>query len=84
MQKLVFAIFLLPVGVLHQREMRRILFVEIGISTYDLIFLKIKLENFEFRLIKKDKNCDARAGVIKTPHGEVSTPVFIRWELKPR
>jgi queuine tRNA-ribosyltransferase len=35
------------------------------------------LENFEFRLIKKDKNCQARAGVIKTPHGEVSTPAFM-------
>jgi queuine tRNA-ribosyltransferase len=35
------------------------------------------LENFEFRLIKKDKNCQARAGVIKTPHGEVHTPVFM-------
>jgi queuine tRNA-ribosyltransferase len=35
------------------------------------------LENFEFRLIKKDKNCQARAGVIKTPHGEVNTPVFM-------
>ncbi|MCJ7578760.1 MAG: tRNA guanosine(34) transglycosylase Tgt [candidate division Zixibacteria bacterium] len=35
------------------------------------------MENFEFRLIKKDKNCQARAGVIKTPHGEVNTPVFM-------
>lgn len=42
-----------------------------------LLFLEIKLENFEFRLIKKDKNCQARAGVIKTPHGEVNTPVFM-------
>ncbi len=42
-----------------------------------MIFLEIKLENFEFRLIKKAKNCDARAGVIKTPHGEVHTPVFM-------
>jgi queuine tRNA-ribosyltransferase len=35
------------------------------------------LENLKFRLIKKDKNCPARAGVIKTPHGEVNTPVFM-------
>jgi queuine tRNA-ribosyltransferase len=35
------------------------------------------LENFEFRLVKKDKNCKARVGVIKTPHGEVHTPVFM-------
>jgi queuine tRNA-ribosyltransferase len=35
------------------------------------------LENFEFRLIKKDKNCQARVGVIKTPHGEVNTPAFM-------
>jgi len=35
------------------------------------------LENFEFKLIKKNKNCQARAGVIKTPHGEVHTPVFM-------
>jgi queuine tRNA-ribosyltransferase len=41
------------------------------------IFIGIKLENFEFRLVKKDKNCSARVGVIKTPHGEVNTPVFM-------
>ncbi|MCK4384846.1 MAG: tRNA-guanine transglycosylase, partial [candidate division Zixibacteria bacterium] len=35
------------------------------------------MENFEFRLIKKDKSCQARAGVIKTPHGEVNSPVFM-------
>ena len=35
------------------------------------------MENFEFKLIKKNKNCQARAGVIKTPHGEVHTPVFM-------
>ena len=35
------------------------------------------MENFDFRLIKKDKNCEARAGVMKTSHGEVNTPVFM-------
>jgi queuine tRNA-ribosyltransferase len=35
------------------------------------------LNNFEFKIIKKDKHSDARAGVIKTPHGEVNTPVFM-------
>jgi queuine tRNA-ribosyltransferase len=35
------------------------------------------LENFDFRLIKKDKNCEARAGVMRTPHGEVNTPTFM-------
>jgi len=42
-----------------------------------LVFIGIKLGNFEFKLVKKDKNCQARAGVIKTPHGEVNTPVFM-------
>jgi queuine tRNA-ribosyltransferase len=41
------------------------------------IFIRIKLENFEFGLVKKDKHCDARVGVIKTPHGEVNIPVFM-------
>ncbi len=35
------------------------------------------MDNFEFRIIKKDKNSNARVGVIKTPHGEVSTPIFM-------
>ena len=33
--------------------------------------------NFEFKIIKKDKNSNARVGVMKTPHGEVNTPVFM-------
>ncbi len=33
--------------------------------------------DFEFKIIKKDKNSKARVGVIKTPHGEVNTPVFM-------
>lgn len=42
-----------------------------------LVFLDIKLADFEFRIIKKDRNCEARVGLIKTPHGEVNTPVFM-------
>lgn len=33
--------------------------------------------NFEFKLIKKDKNSNARLGVLKTPHGEIPTPIFM-------
>jgi queuine tRNA-ribosyltransferase len=35
------------------------------------------LEDFQFTVVKKDKKSDARVGVIKTPHGEVNTPVFM-------
>ena len=35
------------------------------------------MDNFEFRVIKKDTKSNARAGVIKTPHGEVTTPIFM-------
>ena len=35
------------------------------------------MNDFEFQIVKKDKGSDARAGVIKTPHGEVTTPVFM-------
>ena len=34
-------------------------------------------KNFKFKLIHKDKNSNARAGVIITPHGEIPTPVFM-------
>ncbi|MBD66571.1 MAG: tRNA guanosine(34) transglycosylase Tgt [Halobacteriovoraceae bacterium] len=34
-------------------------------------------ENFKFKLVHKDKNSNARAGVIITPHGEIPTPVFM-------
>ncbi|MCL5434814.1 MAG: tRNA guanosine(34) transglycosylase Tgt [Patescibacteria group bacterium] len=30
-----------------------------------------------FKIIKKDKKSKARAGIIKTPHGEIETPIFI-------
>ena len=32
---------------------------------------------FSFEIEKKSKKCRARAGVIKTPHGEIHTPAFI-------
>ncbi len=32
---------------------------------------------FSFKIIAKDKKSFARAGVIKTPHGEIETPAFI-------
>ncbi|KPL00709.1 MAG: queuine tRNA-ribosyltransferase [candidate division Zixibacteria bacterium SM23_73_3] len=35
------------------------------------------MDNFEFRIVKRDKNSKARVGVIKTPHGEVNTPIFM-------
>lgn len=35
------------------------------------------MDNFEFRIIKKDRDSNARVGVMKTPHGEVNTPVFM-------
>lgn len=34
-------------------------------------------KNFSFKLIHKDKNSNARAGIITTPHGEIPTPVFM-------
>lgn len=34
-------------------------------------------KHFKYKLIHKDKNCNARAGVIITPHGEIPTPVFM-------
>jgi queuine tRNA-ribosyltransferase len=40
-------------------------------------YAELILNNFEFKLIKKDRKTNARAGVICTPHGEVSTPVFM-------
>ena len=34
-------------------------------------------KNFKFELIHTDKHCGARAGIIKTPHGDIPTPVFM-------
>ncbi len=31
----------------------------------------------EFELLAKDGNCDARAGVISTDHGQIETPIFM-------
>ena len=32
--------------------------------------------NFSFSVVKKDKNTNARAGIINTPHGKIETPAF--------
>ena len=32
--------------------------------------------SFSFELLKEDKNSNARAGLIHTPHGDIQTPVF--------
>ena len=34
-------------------------------------------KNFSFELVHKDKNSNARAGIIHTPHGDIPTPVFM-------
>lgn len=34
-------------------------------------------EHFSFSLVHEDKKTKARAGLIKTPHGEIPTPVFM-------
>lgn len=34
-------------------------------------------EHFKFELVHVDKNCGARAGIIRTPHGDIPTPVFM-------
>lgn len=34
------------------------------------------MNNFSFKLTKKDKKTHARAGVIYTPHGDIKTPAF--------
>ena len=33
--------------------------------------------HYEFTLIGKDRDSEARRGKITTPHGEVNTPVFM-------
>lgn len=34
-------------------------------------------EHFKFELVHVDKHSKARAGIIKTPHGDIPTPVFM-------
>ncbi len=34
-------------------------------------------KNFTFELVHKDKNSNARAGIIHTPHGDIPTPIFM-------
>lgn len=33
--------------------------------------------SFEFEVIKKDDRTKARVGVLKTPHGDIPTPIFM-------
>ncbi|MCK4358356.1 MAG: tRNA guanosine(34) transglycosylase Tgt [Candidatus Cloacimonetes bacterium] len=35
------------------------------------------MNKLQFKILKKDKHCAARYGEIITPHGKISTPVFI-------
>lgn len=35
------------------------------------------MSNFEYKVLHKDKNSGARLGVLKTPHGEIQTPIFM-------
>lgn len=35
------------------------------------------MSQISFKIVKKDKKTKARAGVIKTPHGDIETPIFI-------
>ena len=35
------------------------------------------MNDFEFKVVKKDTKSNARVGVMRTPHGEVTTPVFM-------
>ncbi|MBO5386430.1 tRNA guanosine(34) transglycosylase Tgt, partial [bacterium] len=32
---------------------------------------------FNYELLHKDKETGARAGLLKTPHGEIETPIFM-------
>lgn len=34
-------------------------------------------KHFSFEVIHVDKHCGARAGIIRTPHGDIPTPVFM-------
>jgi queuine tRNA-ribosyltransferase len=45
--------------------------------TIDSDIIKENKKKFQFELTHKDKNSNARAGVIKTPHGEIQTPIFM-------
>ena len=38
---------------------------------------RIKMTYFDFNLLKKSPDSNARAGVFKTPHGIIETPVFM-------
>lgn len=34
-------------------------------------------KNIEIEILHKDKNCNARYGLLKTPHGTVELPMFM-------
>ena len=34
-------------------------------------------ENFSFKIVKKDSKTGARAGILRTSHGEIKTPAFV-------
>lgn len=34
-------------------------------------------KHFSFKVLHQDQNSNARAGIIKTPHGEIETPIFM-------
>ena len=33
--------------------------------------------DFSFQVVKQDRHTGARAGILKTPHGDILTPVFM-------
>jgi tRNA-guanine transglycosylase len=35
------------------------------------------MKNFEFKIVKKDKQTKARAGIFKTPNGIIETPMYV-------
>src|SRR5574344_2449937 len=39
--------------------------------------LKTEKDYFSFDLLKKSDKTNARAGLFKTPHGEIKTPIFM-------
>lgn len=47
------------------------------LSTKDYSKMKSIKDHFSFKLIHQDKHCNARAGIITTPHGEIPTPIFM-------
>jgi len=48
-----------------------------GILLGNNLIFKIKMAEFEFKIIGKDKNTAARRGIIHTFHGEIETPYLV-------